>query len=143
MQTAPISTASEPIIAKLNQALALEMRAEVMYAHYAAYVKGIHRLHLKPYFEGEATESFTHAGAVRNAINRLGGEAVTERDHTPIRHTTNYEVMLQEVLATERLAAETYHDLLEVVTHDEELFDLLEQIYFAEVRSIEELTQLI
>lgn len=143
MQTAPISTASEPIIAKLNQALALEMRAEVMYAHYAAYVKGIHRLHLKPYFEGEATESFTHAGAVRNAINRLGGEAVTERDHTPIRHTTNYEVMLQEVLATERLAAETYRDLLQVVTHDEELFDLLEQIYFAEVRSIEELTQLI
>jgi bacterioferritin len=143
MQNAPMPTASDTIIAKLNKALALEMRAEVLYAHYAAYVKGIHRLHLKTYFEGEATESFTHAGAVRNAINRLGGEAVTERDHTPIRHTTNYEVMLQEVLATEQLAAETYRDLLEVVTHDEELFDMVEQIYLAELRSVEELTQLI
>ena len=143
MHTAPTPNASEAIIPKLNKALALEMRAEVMYAHYAAYVKGIQRLHLKPYFEGEATESFTHASTVRSAINRLGGEAVTERDHTPIRHTTDYEVMLQEVLATERLAAETYRDLLEVVTHDEELFDLIEQTYLAEVRSIEELTQLI
>ena len=64
MQNVSTAKASDTIIAKLNKALALEMRAEVMYAHYAAYVKGIHRLHLKTYFEGEATESFTHAGAV-------------------------------------------------------------------------------
>jgi bacterioferritin len=137
------ATNNETLVAQLNRALALEMRAEVMYAHYAAYVKGIYRLHLKPYFEGEATESFTHASTVRNAINQLGGQAVTERDHTSILHTTDYQVMLQEVLKTEQLAAETYHGILEMVTDNEELYDLLEQIYFAEVRSIEELTQLI
>ena len=136
-------TNNETLVAQLNRALALEMRAEVMYAHYAAYVKGIYRLHLKPYFEGEATESFTHASTVRNAINQLGGQAVTERDHTSILHTTDYQVMLQEVLKTEQLAAETYHGILGMVTDNEELYDLLEQIYFAEVRSIEELTQLI
>ena len=139
----PTAATDSELVARLNQALGLEMRAEVMYAHYAAYVKGINRLHLKPYFEGEATESFTHANMVRNAINQLGGEAVTERDATPILHTTSYEVMLQEVLKTEQLASQTYHGLLEMVTDNEELYDLLEQIYFAEVRSVEELNQLI
>lgn len=137
------ATSNADLVERLNQALALEMRAEIMYAHYATYVKGIYRLHLKPYFEGEATESFTHANTVRNAINQLGGEAVTERDRSPILHSTDYEFMLQEVLKTERLAAETYHSILGLVTENEELYDLLEQIYFAEVRSIEELTQLI
>lgn len=133
----------EKLIDELNRALALEMRAEIMYAHYGAYVKGIHRLHLKPYFAAEATESFTHAESVRNAINQLGGEAVTERDHTAILHTTDYETMLKEVLKTEQRAAQTYHGLLEMVTDKDELYDLLEQIYFAEVRSVEELNQLL
>ncbi len=134
---------NETLVDQLNQALGLEMRAEVLYAHYAAYVKGINRLHLKPYFEAEATESFNHASMVRNAINQLGGEAVTVRDETPILHTSDYEVILQEVLKTERRAAETYHGILDLVTDNEELHDILEQIYFAEVRSVEELTQLI
>jgi len=136
------NSSNEELIAQLNRALALEMRAEVAYAHYATYVKGIHRLHLKPYFEGEATESFAHANIVRNAINQLGGEAVTERDHAAILHTTDYRVMLQEALKTEQLAARTYHGILEMTDDNKELYDLIEQIYFAEVRSIEELTQL-
>jgi len=134
---------NESLVAQLNRALGLEMRAEVMYAHYAAYVKGINRLHLKPYFEAEATESFAHANMLRNAINQLGGEAVTVRDASPILHTTDYKAILQEVLKTEQRAAATYHGILELVTDNQELYDILEQIYFAEVRAVEELTQLI
>lgn len=130
------------LVDQLNRALGLEMRAEVMYAHYATYVRGIHRLHLKPYFEAEASESFTHGNTVRNAINQLGGEAVTVRDESAIRHTTEYRVMLDEVLATEQLAAETYRGILDLVTDNDELHDMIEQIYFAELRSVEELTQL-
>lgn len=131
------------LVEQLNRALALEMRAQVLYAHYAAYVKGMYRLHLSPYFEAEATESSTHASTVRNAITHLGGVAVTDRDPTPIVHTTDYEVMLQEVLRTEQVAAETYKGVLDNLTDNQELYDLLEQIYFAEVRSIEELNKLI
>lgn len=137
-----LSTVNEPLVKRLNQALGLEMRAEVMYAHYAAYVRGIHRLHLKTYFEAEASESFVHGNTVRNAINQLGGEAVTVRDSTPILHTTDYRIMLEEVLATERMAAEAYREILENVTENDELHDQIEQIYFAELRSVEELTQL-
>ena len=39
------------IIEKMNQALGLELRAINMYAHYAAYVKGMHRLQLEPMFQ--------------------------------------------------------------------------------------------
>ena len=133
---------SSELLDKLNRALGLEMRAEVMYAHYAAYVRGIHRLHLKPYFEAEASESFMHGNTVRNAINQLGGVAVTTRDSSPIQHTTDFRVMLDEVLATERLAAETYHEILEFAADNDELHDQIEQIYFAELRSVEELSQL-
>ena len=60
------------MIDRLNDALGWEMRATTMYAHYAAYVRGINRLHLKPYFEAEAEESMTHATTVRMAIVKLG-----------------------------------------------------------------------
>ncbi|MBT8145473.1 MAG: hypothetical protein HKO88_01415 [Xanthomonadales bacterium] len=136
-------TNDEQLISQLNRALGLEMRAEVMYAHYATYVRGIHRLHLKPYFETEASESFVHGNTVRNAINQLGGEAVTVRDAAPIRHTTNYKEMLEESLATEQLAANTYSNILENITENDELHDEIEQIYFAELRSVEEVSQLI
>ena len=49
--------ATSGLIELLNDALSREMRSQAMYAHYAAYVKGIHRLHLKPCFESEAAES--------------------------------------------------------------------------------------
>ena len=137
-----MNSSNTKLVDQLNRALGLEMRAEVMYAHYATYVRGIHRLHLKPYFEAEASESFTHGNTVRNAINQLGGEAVTIRDESPIRHTTEYRFMLDEVLATEKLAASTYREILELVTDNDELSDMIEQIYFAELRSVEELTQL-
>ena len=55
------------IIDALNGALAWELRAIAMYAHYSAYVSGIHRLQLSAHFSEEVTESTTHAAAVRAA----------------------------------------------------------------------------
>ncbi|DAC26857.1 MAG TPA: hypothetical protein D7H76_01070, partial [Candidatus Poseidoniales archaeon] len=53
------------IVVALNEALAWELRAITMYAHYSAYVSGIHRSHLATYFNNEVTESITHAATVR------------------------------------------------------------------------------
>jgi bacterioferritin (cytochrome b1) len=136
-------TPKDEMIRRLNDALGWEMRALIMYAHYSAYVQGIYRLHLKPFFGGEATESMTHADTVRNEIVRLGGEARTERDSTEIVHTTDYRVMLEESMKTELHAAETYKGFLELPGLDADLYDSIEQIYFAETRSVEELRQLL
>ncbi len=133
--------ATDELIERLNDALAREMRAQAMYAHYAAYVKGINRLHLKPYFENEAAESVIHAQTVRNALVRLGGVAVTERHSETIEHETNYRIMLKEALKTEQASKEAYQGILPLLKEDEELYDAIEQILFAEERSVEELLQ--
>lgn len=131
------------LIEKLNGGLAWELRAMALYSHYSAYVKGINRLHLKPFFDEEATESATHANMVRVAIVKLGGVAVTDRDQTEIVHTTDYKVMLGEALKTEQKAAAGYEEVLALIKDDDEMHDSIEQIYFQELRSVEEVTQLL
>jgi bacterioferritin (cytochrome b1) len=132
------------LIDKLNQALGWELRAINMYAHYAAYIRGIHRLQLEPHFTTEATESMMHSNIVRSAIVKLGGVAVTERNQTPITHTTSYLEMLAESLVTETKAAEVYGELIAMIQEegDADLYDAIEQIYLAEIRSVEELRRL-
>ena len=132
----------EKIVSKLNGCLGWELRAATMYSHYAAYVKGIHRLQLKTHFEAEATESHGHADIVRAAIVKLDGVAVTERDSTTIVHTTDYKVMLKEAINTEQGAADSYQEVLNMIEDDDEMYDALEQIFFDEARSVEELKRL-
>lgn len=136
-------TPSNELIDRLNAALAWELRALTMYAHYAAYVQGIYRLHLKPFFEAEATESLGHADVVRAEIVKLSGHAVTERDSTAIVHTTDYKVMLEEAMKTEKHAAASYQSFLDLPGLDAELYDAVEQVYFQEARSVEELNRLL
>ncbi len=131
------------LIDRLNAALAWELRAQAMYAHYATYVRGIHRLHLKPFFAAEANESVMHATTVRDAIARLGGVAVTDRAADPITHTTDYRIMLEQALRTERQSVVAYQGILPLLReYEEDLYDAIEQILFAEERSREELIQL-
>ena len=129
------------LVDALNRALAWELRAIALYSHYAAYVSGIHRLHLTGHFNNEVTESVTHAATVRSAIVKLDGTAITDRDDTPIVHTSNYKEMLSEAYETEKQAVETYSEILPLVEKigDTELFDSLEVVYFDEQRSVEEL----
>ena len=133
------------IVDALNKALAWELRAITMYAHYSAYVSGIHRSHLATHFNNEVTESITHAATVRAAIVKLDGEAITERDSTVIPHTSDYLEMLKEAYKTEKIASETYGRILPMIQEigDSELYDALEVIYFDELRSVEELRMML
>ena len=129
------------LVEALNQALSWELRAIAMYAHYSAYVSGIHRLHLSAHFSNEVNESVMHAATVRSAIVKLDGTAITERDPSPIVHTSNYKEILEEAYQTEKAAAEIYGGILPLVEElgDSELYDSLEVVYFDEQRSVEEL----
>lgn len=133
------------LVDSLNKALAWELRAIALYSHYSAYVSGIHRLHLADHFNNEVNESVTHAATVRSAIVKLDGTAITERDATPILHTSNYNEMLTEAYETEKKAVETYSEILPLVEKigDTELFDSLEVVYFDEQRSVEELRMML
>ena len=86
-----------------------------------------------------------HAATIRNAIVKHGGQCVTERDQMEIIHTTETLAMLQGALATEMKAAEIYGELLPLLDEiaDRELYDAVEQIYLAELRSVEEIRMLL
>ena len=129
------------LIERLNEALGWELRAMNMYAHYAANIQGIHRLQLDPMFNEEATESLAHADVVRRAIVKLGGIPVTERNPHPIVHSTEFKEMLELSLETESKAAEVYGGIIVLLEEfgDQEMYDAIEQIYFAELRSLENL----
>ena len=132
---------NEKLVTKLNEALGWELRAVNMYAHYAANIRGIHRIQLTPLFKTEVDESMIHAETVRNAIVKNDGIAITERNPEPILHTTDYTVMIDESLKTEMKAAEVYGELMHMLEDmgDGEIYDAIEQIYLSEVRSIEEM----
>ena len=116
-----------------------------MYSHYSAYVQGINRLHLSTHFNQEATESVGHANIVRSAIVKLGGIAITDRNISEIVHTTDYIEMLKQAYQTEKTASEVYGEILETLKNhnDDELYDSIENIYFAELRSVEEVRMLL
>jgi len=131
------------LIALLNQALGWELRAQAMYAHYAAYVKGLESLALAPHFEAEAAESVGHAKKVRDIIATLGAEAVTVRDKAPIVHTESTRVMLTEALKTEQTAAATYKKVLPLVKDDPVSFHALLHIHMDELKAVTEVENLL
>jgi bacterioferritin (cytochrome b1) len=92
-------------------------------------------------FTTESTESLTHADIVRRAIVKLGGIPVTERNPHEITHSENYDEMLQYSLETETKAAEVYGEIMKLIGDggDQEMYDAIEQIYLAELRSLESL----
>jgi bacterioferritin len=133
------------LINELNNALSWELRAIIMYSHYSAYVQGINRLHLSTHFNQEATESVGHANIVRSAIVKLGGIAITERNPSEIVHTNDYIEMLEQAYQTEKTAGNVYAEILDTLKshNDDELYDSIETIYFAELRSVEEVRMLL
>lgn len=133
---------NKALIAELNKALGWELRAQAMYAHYAAYVQGLESMTLKGHFEEEAKESFGHAEKVRDIISELGGEAVTTRDATPIMHTKSIKKMLEESLKTEKAAAAQYEKILVHASHTVHKHDLY-HIMMEEMRAVVEVETLL
>ena len=130
------------MIALLNQALGWELRAQAMYAHYAAYVKGLESLTLAGHFAAEAAESVGHAKQVRDVIAMLGGEAVTVRDKAPIVHTENTRLMLQESLKTEAAAADLYRRIVPLVDNSV-FFHALSHVMMDEMKAVVEVENLL
>lgn len=131
------------LVALLNQALGWELRAQAMYAHYAAYVKGLESLGLAGHFEAEAAESVGHAKKVRDVIAALGAEALTTRDKAPIVHTESPRTMLGEALKTEKAAAAAYKKILPLVKDQPVFFHALLHIHMDELKAVTEVENLL
>jgi bacterioferritin len=96
----------EALIQALNEDLAGEYQAIVMYVTYAATVTGPHRPTLKQFFEPEIAEELAHAKFLADKIASLGGQPVTQPRPVPV--TNDPRRMLENVLAAERQAIADY-----------------------------------
>ena len=140
----PVKLANQAkLIRELNKALGWELRAQALYAHYAAYVKGLESLTLAAHFEEEVTESLGHAKKVRDVIAALGGEAVTTRDLAPIVHTEDTRVMLDEGLKTEGAAAKQYGAIVPMVKSHPVFYHALYHIHKDETDAVIEFETLL
>ena len=96
----------EELIQGLNEDLANEYQAIIMYLTYAASVKGMEREQLQNFFEKEIADELNHAKMLANKITALGGTPVTKP--APVPPATNAKEMLQNVLKAETETIQRY-----------------------------------
>jgi bacterioferritin len=98
--------AREELIRGLNQDLAAEYGAVVMYRTYASLASGPYRQDLRAFFEGEIPDELGHAAFLADKIVALGGVPTTEVD--PVPYTDDNRTMLENALQAEVETLERY-----------------------------------
>ena len=123
-----------PLIKQLNQALGWELRAQAMYAHYAAYVKGLEST-LAGHFEGRPrSPSATRrrcATSSRCWAARPSRCATRRRSSTPRTRAS-----CSEALKTEETAAAAYRKIVPLVK-ELVFFHSLSHIMMDEMKAVE------
>ena len=88
--------ATRELIDGLNQDLAAEYQAVIMYRTYASLVSGPYRPELKAFFEGEIPDELMHAALLADKIVALGGIPTTQAREVPV--ATDNRQMLENAL---------------------------------------------
>jgi bacterioferritin len=90
------------LIDGLNEDLAAEYQAVVMYRTYASLVTGPSRMELKSLFESEIPDELNHAAFLADRVVALGGVPTTEVQPVPIPRTNRemLEIALQAEIDT-------------------------------------------
>ena len=128
----------EEMVNSLNEDLAGEFQAVIMYVTYAASVMGPHRPMLKQFFSAEVSEELAHAQFLAEKIASYGGTPTTTP--RPVPQTTDPRQMLENVLAAEKQAIADYKRRAEQATDagDKGLATHLETIVEDETSHFEE-----
>jgi bacterioferritin len=92
-------SAVQTLIDGLNEDLAAEYQAVIMYRTYASLVSGPYRQDLKAFFESEIPDELAHAAFLADKIVALGGTPTV--DVAPIPVTMDNRRMLENALEAE------------------------------------------
>ena len=103
------------VIKALNTILEFELAGVVRYTHYALMVFGYNRIPIISWLRGQAGESLDHANKAGEIITHLGGHPSLSIG--PLLETHNHDIgdILRESLAHEKLALNSYRELLKLV----------------------------
>ena len=102
----------QTLIDGLNEDLAAEYQAVIMYRTYASVVSGPYRQELRAFFEGEIADELSHAAFLADKIVALGGSPTV--DVAPIPTTTDPRQMLENTLRAEEETIERYKKRIEL-----------------------------
>ena len=105
----------EKVISILNEIMKYELAGVVRYTHSALMVVGPYRESLISYFNGQSSESLTHAQSAGDLLVSLGGHP--SQYISIIKETNEHSItaLLQESLEHERNAVSLYKKLLSEV----------------------------
>ena len=105
----------EKVISILNEIMKYELAGVVRYTHSALMVVGPYRESLISYFNGQSSESLTHAQSAGDLLVSLGGHP--SQDISIIKETNKHSIasLLEESLEHERKAVSLYKELLSEV----------------------------
>lgn len=92
-------TSQRELIDGLNEDLAAEYEAVIMYRTYASLVSGPYRQELKGFFESEIPDELAHAAFLADKIVALGGTPAVKVGEIPM--TTDNRQMLENALQAE------------------------------------------
>jgi bacterioferritin len=108
----------ERAIAILNEALATELLCVLRYRFHWFMASGIHSNSVKNEFKEHADEEQEHADRIAERIKQLGGKpemnpaAITALAHSEYKEGNSLEDMIREDLIAERIAVETYREII-------------------------------
>jgi bacterioferritin len=102
----------------LNQALATEIVCVLRYKRHFYMAKGLHKEAVADEFLQHANEEQQHADMIAERISQLGGapdynpDGLASRSHSEYVEGDNLVEMIEENLVAERIAIETYREII-------------------------------
>jgi len=140
----------ETVIRVLNEALATELVCVMRYKRHYYMASGIHSESVKSEFLEHANEEQGHADQIAERITQLGGqpnfnpEGLLSRSHSQYAEGTTLVDMIREDLIAERIAVESYGEIIRYLgTNDPTSRRLMEEILAKEEEHADDMKTLL
>ena len=138
------------VVRLLNEALATEIICTLRYKRHYYMAKGIHAEAVAAEFQEHATEEQEHADRIAERITQLGGapdfspEGLASRSHAEYVEGDTLEDMIKEDLVAERIAIDSYREMVNYLGQDDPTSRrLLEEILAKEEEHADDLAKLL
>jgi bacterioferritin len=138
------------VLKLLNEALATEIICTLRYKRHHYMAKGIHAESVAAEFLQHAQEESQHADQLAERITQLGGapdfspDGLASRSHAEYVEGGSLEEMIKEDLVAERIAIDSYREMISYVgEEDPTTRRLLEEILAKEEEHADDLARLL
>lgn len=140
----------EVVVRLLNEALATEIICTLRYKRHYFMAKGIHAEGVAAEFLEHAQEEQQHADQIAERITQLGGapdfspEGLASRSHAEYVEGDTLEEMIREDLVAERIAIDSYREIITYLGADDPTTRrLMEEILAKEEEHADDLASLL